>query len=257
MEIPKSLLERLKNARHIAILTGAGVSAESGIKTFRDPDGLWTKFNPAELASVEGFMSNPEMVWSWYEHRRQIAYNSAPNPGHYAIAQMESMFPKVTLITQNVDRLHQTAGSKNVIELHGNIIDNHCISCKEPFTGETHLPDKALPHCPKCGGLIRPSVVWFGEMLPQGAIEAAERASLECDMFFSVGTSAEVYPAANLPIMARRNGAFLVEVNPNITSLSRNCDIHLQAPSGEALPQLLDAFNQYIQQIDQQAFQLT
>ena len=245
MEIPEALLNRLAKANHVAVLTGAGVSAESGIKTFRDPDGLWAQFNPAELASVDGFMSNPEMVWSWYQHRVEVVNNAKPNPGHYAIAEMQKLFPKLTLITQNVDRLHHRAGSDKVIELHGNIVENHCFDCKEPFHGETNLPDKQLPVCPRCGGRIRPSVVWFGEMLPVGALEAAEEAAYTCDVFFSVGTSAEVYPAANLPVVAKRAGAYVVEVNPNITVLSSYVDAKLPAPSGEALPILLEEFRKY------------
>ena len=149
MEIKEQTLEVLSKAKHVAILTGAGVSAESGIKTFRDPDGLWAKFNPQELASVEGFMANPELVWEWYRHRVDIVNSSEPNPGHYAIAEMQQMFEKCTVITQNVDRLHQRAGATNVYELHGNIIDNHCLDCSEPFNGETALDDKQLPKCEK------------------------------------------------------------------------------------------------------------
>ncbi len=242
MEIPDILIERLKNAKHVAVLTGAGVSAESGIKTFRDPDGLWAKFNPAELASIDGFISNPDLVWSWYQHRVEMINNAKPNPGHFAIAEMEKIFADFTLITQNVDRLHQRAGSRNVLELHGNIVENHCFDCKKPFTGKTDLPNNELPKCTHCGGRIRPSVVWFGEMLPPQAIDSANRAAQNCDVFFSVGTSAEVFPAANLPYVAKRRGAFVVEVNPNETKLSRDADIHLKGASGEVLPLLLEKF---------------
>ena len=236
MEIPDILLDRLSQARYVTVLTGAGVSAESGIKTFRDPDGLWATLNPAELASIDGFLDNPELVWSWYQHRVSIINNSEPNPGHYAIAEMEHVFEEFSLITQNVDRLHQRAGSTKVWELHGNIVENHCFNCKKPFTGETNLPDKQLQRCTHCGGLIRPSVVWFGEMLPETALKEAEKAAITCDVFFSVGTSAEVFPAANLPYIAQHHGAFLVEVNPNVTSLSNRADVHLHAESGIALP---------------------
>jgi NAD-dependent deacetylase len=248
MNIPEKLLERLSRARHVAVLTGAGVSAESGIQTFRDPDGLWARLNPAELASMDGFLGNPDLVWSWYQHRRGIVHDSKPNPGHYCLAEMEKMFPQFTLITQNVDRLHQTAGSTNVLELHGNIIDNHCSSCGKPYHGETDLPGMQLPHCTFCGALVRPSVVWFGEMLPAKALEAAEMAALNCDVFFSVGTSAEVYPAAGLPMQAKYNGATLVEVNPNKTALTKHADFVLNAPSGVALPALMDAYKEYISQ---------
>jgi NAD-dependent deacetylase len=246
MEIPNILLEKLKSARHVAVMTGAGVSAESGIATFRDPDGLWAKFNPAELASMDGFMSNPELVWSWYQHRRDIIQSCKPNPGHYVIADMQKLFPKFTLITQNVDRLHQQAGSENVLELHGNIIDNHCSRCQRPYLEEIDLSEKDVPCCKHCGGIIRPSVVWFGEMLPADAIECATEASEDCDVFFSVGTSAEVYPAANLPLLARRNGAFIVEVNPNVTALTQYSDVQLRAASGIALPKLIEKFKNFI-----------
>jgi NAD-dependent deacetylase len=240
MEIPKELVERLQNAKHVVVMTGAGVSAESGIKTFRDPDGLWAKLNPAQLASVAGFMANPELVWDWYQHRREIINESKPNPGHYAIASMEKLFPKFTLITQNVDRLHQQAGSTQVWELHGNIIENRCFACSEPYTKEIDLKEKSLPSCPKCGGRIRPAVVWFGEMLPQKVLKYAEESSQDCDVFFSIGTSAEVYPAAGLPLLAKRFGAYVVEVNPNRTSMTHSADLHLQGPSGIVLPEVLE-----------------
>lgn len=245
-KIPKILLESLSNAESVVVLTGAGVSAESGIKTFRDPDGLWAKFNPMELASVNGFMSNPQRVWEWYQFRREVVNNAQPNPGHYAIAEMEKLFPQFTLITQNVDRLHQRAGSKNVLELHGNIIENHCFKCKEPYKKEIDLNSKELPICPLCGAYIRPSVVWFGEMLPEYELSKAYEVSDSCDVFFSVGTSAEVYPAANLPYQAKRNGAFVVEVNPNRTSFSHIADVCLTEPSGVILPILITEYKEYI-----------
>ena len=158
------------------------------------------------------------------------------------------LFPKVSLITQNVDRLHHRAGASNVVELHGNIVENHCFSCKKKYSGETALPDKQIPKCPHCGGLIRPSVVWFGEMLPTEALEYAEFAANNCDLLFSVGTSAEVYPAANLPYIAKRSGATVVEVNPNITSLSHLADFKLMAPSGVALPKMLDEYLKYLKE---------
>lgn len=240
IEIPEILIEKLYSAKSVAVLTGAGVSAESGIKTFRDPDGLWAKFNPAELASVNGFMSNPELVWEWYSMRMDVIRNSEPNKGHYAIAELEKMFPAFTLITQNVDRLHQRAGSQNVLELHGNIVENHCFKCKAPFKGETSLPDKQLPKCPECGGNIRPSVVWFGENLPVKALNGAEHAAKLADVFFTIGTSGEVYPAANLPLIAKDSKAFVVEINPNTTALTPYLDLHLSGASGEIMPIIIE-----------------
>ncbi len=244
MHIPPNLIEALAEANYVAVLTGAGISAESGIKTFRDPDGLWAKFNPMELASIDGFMSNPQRVWEWYQYRREIINKAQPNPGHYALVEFEKIFPQFTLITQNVDRLHQKAGSSNVIELHGNILENHCFSCKEPYHGETDLPEGHIPRCPICGGMIRPSVVWFGEALPIDALEQAEQAAMECDVFFSIGTSAEVYPAANLPYVAKRSGAILVEVNPNPTVLSPYVDYKISLSSAVGLPKIVEALKE-------------
>ncbi len=248
MEIPIVLLEKLKNAKSIAVLTGAGVSAESGIKTFRDPDGIWSKLNPAELASMSGFLKNPKIVWEWYRQRLDVINSTKPNPGHYAIAEMEQIFPNFTLITQNVDRLHQNAGSENVLELHGNIVENHCSKCKLFFTGKTNLPNGEVPICPICGGNIRPSVVWFGEDLPYQALANAELAAKNSQVFFTVGTSAEVFPAANLPLIAKDSGAYVVEINPNKTSITTYLDLHLAGASGEILPELLKQYKTYIKE---------
>jgi NAD-dependent deacetylase len=247
MDIPANLLKALSEARYVVFFTGAGVSAESGIKTFRDSDGLWAKFKPHELASPEGFMSNPQRVWDWYKHRREVINDSQPNAGHKAIAQFENMFLNFALITQNVDRLHQRAGSRRVYELHGNLEENYCFDCKTPYHGETFYEDR-IPACPECGGKIRPNVVWFGENLPEEAMDASALAAVECDVFFSVGTSTEVYPAAQLPFLAKDNGAFVVEVNPSRTSLSPYVDVMLQAPSEVALPALMEAYKEYMKE---------
>lgn len=240
MNIPDKLIMCIAETQKVCILTGAGISAESGISTFRDPGGLWSKFNPAELASIDGFMSNPKLVWEWYQYRRGIVNNSSPNAGHYSIAEMQDKFEDFTLITQNVDRLHQKAGSRSVIELHGNIIDNYCIDCKTPFHGNINSANNEVPICEVCGGLIRPAVVWFGEMLPEKALKLAYKASENCDIFFSIGTSAEVYPAANLPLVAKQSGALTVEINPNTTAISYSMDYCINSNSGEALPVILD-----------------
>ena len=245
MEIPEKLIQILASAKRVVVLTGAGISAESGIKTFRDPDGLWAKFNPAELASMDGFMSNPELVWDWYQHRRDIINNSLPNPGHYAIAELQDLFDNFTLVTQNVDRLHQRAGSKDVLELHGNIIDNYCIKCRHPYEDLIDSNVKEMPKCRQCGGLIRPAVVWFGEMLPEEVLINAERASKKSDVFFTIGTSAEVYPAANHPLIAKTSGALVIEINPNITSISHYLDYSFRMQSGIALPLIVEAIKTY------------
>ena len=245
MEISEKLLKILAKAKSVAVLTGAGISAESGIKTYRDPDGLWAKLSPAELASMDGFMANPDAVWNWYQQRKEIISTTKPNPGHFALAKMETMFPKFTLITQNIDQLHQAAGSTNVYELHGNIIQNHCNDCNTEFKEEIKLDNKQVPRCKLCGGMIRPSVVWFGEMLPEKVLLNAEKAARTCDVFFSVGTSAEVYPAGFLPVMAKQSGAIVVEVNPNTTTLSDSADYRLKDKSGVALPQLVEALEDY------------
>lgn len=230
----------LNKAQRVAILTGAGVSAESGIATFRDPDGLWAKFNPTELASMQGFLNNPQLVWEWYQYRRKMIAEAKPNAGHIAIAQMENIFEFFSLATQNVDRLHHLAGSKKVIELHGNIIENYCIDCGTYYTDPIDNEDKTIPSCKKCGGKIRPAVVWFGEMLPQDALEEAYNAAEYAEVYFSIGTSAEVYPAADLPRHAKRNGAILIEINPNQTALSHYVDYKISEPSAIALPKILN-----------------
>lgn len=239
MNFEHKLIEALNNANRVAILTGAGISAESGIKTFRDPDGLWAKLNPAELASIDGFMQNPETVWNWYNERRKVIQGTKPNAGHFALVELEEKYDSFHIVTQNIDRLHQMAGSKNVIELHGNIIENHCFDCKKPYLKEINLDDKELPKCPKCGGKIRPSVVWFGESLPFEALKKAEKVALEADVFFSIGTSSEVYPAAALPYIAKNAGAIVIEVNPNETKLSSEADFILRGTSATVLPELV------------------
>ncbi len=247
MEISKELLRKLSEADKVAALTGAGISAESGIKTFRDPDGLWAKFDPSELSSADGFMRNPKLVWTWYQERREIIYSKKPNSGHYALAEMEKIFDDFALTTQNVDRLHQQAGSSRVYELHGNIIENHCMDCKRPYEKEIDMEAEEPPRCEHCGGRIRPSVVWFGEMLPMDALRKSQEAAASADLYFSVGTAAEVFPAAELPIIALRNGAYVVEVNPNDTAFSAYANERLQAPAGEALPKLVDEYKKFIE----------
>lgn len=235
-----TIIDKLVSAKKVAMLTGAGVSAESGIRTFRDPDGLWAKFNPAELASADGFMNNSQLVWDWYQERRSIISECKPNAGHYAIAELENILEDFTLITQNVDRLHQTAGSTKVYELHGNIIDNHCFDCGAEYPGDINPDDNKMPPCPKCGGRIRPSVVWFGEMLPEYDLTQSIDAATESDVFFSVGTSAEVFPASNLPIIAGDVGAYVIEINPSSTVISNRMNKSIRMTSAEAMPIIVE-----------------
>jgi NAD-dependent deacetylase len=231
----KSLLS--KDTR-VVVLTGAGISAESGVPTFRGEEGLWKKFRPEELATFDAFMANPELVWEWYQYRRKIIREIKPNPGHHALVDFQKHFVTFDLITQNVDGLHQEAGSEEVVELHGNIRKNKCIRCGRRFdTPQETLPGNP-PGCP-CGGRIRPDVVWYGEMLPREALNHAFGVSSQCHLFFSVGTSAVVHPAASLPLMAKESGAYLVEVNTTPTEITPQVDESIRGKSGEILPKLV------------------
>ncbi len=233
MKFSEELIYRLKKSKVVSVLTGAGVSAESGVPTFRDPGGIWEKFRPEQLANFEAFMSDPDFVWSWYQHRREIMRIVKPNEGHYALADMEKIFPDFNLITQNIDNLHNRVGSKRVTELHGNIERNYCIKCRK-FYNEIDVSEKKVLKC-ECGGLIRPDVVWFGEMMPYEALLHAEDCSKRAEVFFTIGTSAEVYPAALLPSMAKYSGAYVVEINTKVTAISDDVDEVIEGKSGEVL----------------------
>jgi NAD-dependent deacetylase len=241
MEFPTKLLAALRSAGHVAVLSGAGMSAESGVPTFRDAlTGLWARFDPHTLASRAAFERDPRLVWEWYAWRRQVVAGARPNPGHYALAALASRVPHLSLITQNVDGLHQAAGSPSAIELHGNLSR---IKCFQDETIVSSWPDtgEVPPRCPACGAFLRPDVVWFGETLPPAALSAAFAAAQHCDVFLSVGTSGLVQPAAQLPLTALRRGAVLVEVNPEPTPLTPYATHVLAGPSGSLLPGLLAA----------------
>jgi NAD-dependent protein deacetylase/lipoamidase len=239
----EGLQDSLTEATHITIFTGAGISAESGVPTFRSPDGIWARFKPEELANINAFMANPERVWEWYEHRRTVVAEAKPNPGHYAIVEFEELFDRVDVITQNVDGLHARAGSKRIYELHGSLHAHRCLECSSPYTLSTK--EQGIPRCPACGGLIRPGVVWFGEDLPRDIWQQAEEATRACDLFLSVGTSTVVYPAAQLPFLALSLGKQVIEINPEATDLTRHADVVLEGAAGEVLPR----FAEYVRKI--------
>ena len=239
--IPEALRMALKRAERVTVLTGAGTSAESGVPTFRDAQtGLWARYNPQELATPDAFRNNPKLVWEWYSWRRGLVQAAEPNPGHFALARLAGLVPELTLITQNVDGLHQRAGSPEVIELHGNILRARCSREGNPVAS-WQASDQLPPTCPVCGALLRPDVIWFGESVPHQALEVAWLAACTCQVFFSIGTSSIVEPAASLPGLAQGYGALVVEINPNPTPLTPIADFVLAAPSGVALPALVEA----------------
>jgi NAD-dependent deacetylase len=232
--------EWLRDASSIAVLTGAGVSAESGVPTFRGNNGLWKQYRAEELATPGAFARDPKLVWEWYDWRRGLIADAKPNPGHYALAEAEAeaRARKFTLITQNVDGLHELAGSRNVLRLHGSIWMLRCLECgREREDRRTPLPE-IPPRC-ECGGMLRPGVVWFGEALPSKIWQEAEKAAREAELFLLIGTSAVVYPAAGLATIAKSSGARVVEINIAETGLSGSSDEFLRGPSGELLPQLI------------------
>jgi NAD-dependent deacetylase len=239
MKLEPKLIEIIQEAQRIVTLTGAGVSKESGIPTFREAlTGLWAQYRPEELATPQAFLRDPKLVWEWYQWRRDLVSEAQPNPGHFALVSMAEKASSFTLITQNVDGLHQRAGCRNVIELHGNIMRTKCFQ-EEVIVEEWGEDDLVPPRCPYCGGMLRPDVVWFGESLPTDAINEAVAAARSCSVFFSIGTSAVVEPAASLPLIAKQAGAVVIEVNPDQTPLTAYADYHLAGPSGEVLPKLV------------------
>jgi NAD-dependent deacetylase len=240
--IPEGLVPVLANARHIVVLTGSGVSAESGVPTFRDAQtGLWARYRPEDLATPQAFQRDAQLVWSWYEWRRGLVRGAAPNDAHRALATLAQRHPPLTLITQNVDGLHQRAGSPSVIEFHGNLFVDRCsrAGCHaQPCRDE---PVSAPPSCPRCGKRMRPGVVWFGESIPEEAMTAAEAAVASCDVFLSLGTSSQVYPAAAFADLAARHGACVVELNPQVTALSPRAGFCIRDQAATALPALVAA----------------
>jgi len=243
----KQTADLIRVSTQTAVLTGAGVSKESGVPTFRDAQtGLWAQYDPQQLATPQAFQRDPKLVWGWYEFRRELVRGAAPNPGHRALAQMEQRQPNFWVITQNVDDLHEQAGSEHVIHLHGNIARSKCFDdCEgEPTVIDISTlewdADAGPPACPHCGAHVRPDVVWFGEMLPSHAINKAAEISQTCDLMLVVGTSGLVNPAASLPGIAKRTGATIIEVNPDDTPITTLADVKLRGPSGEMLPAVME-----------------
>lgn len=230
-------MSRQPSLRHVAVLTGAGISAESGIPTFRGEDGLWRRYRAEELATPQSFRTNPALVWEWYDWRRGLIADCAPNAAHLTLAEMESYCDDFTLITQNVDGLHRQAGSRQILELHGNIWRVRCTA--EGLAWENReVPLSRMPPRCECGAILRPDVVWFGETLDPNVLKAAHAAAERCDLMLVVGTSAVVQPAASLPSMARRRGAYLVELNVQETPLSPYADEVILGPAASELPAL-------------------
>ncbi|MEV0329327.1 NAD-dependent deacylase [Micromonospora echinospora] len=245
----RAAAELLGRARRVVVFTGAGMSAESGVPTFRDAlTGLWQRYDAQALATPEAFRADPALVWGWYEWRRQAVRLAQPNPGHRAVAAIQARVPGTVLITQNVDDLHERAGSPDPVHLHGSLFAPRCSACArpapisddaagEPADGRRVPP----PDCARCAAPVRPGVVWFGEALPGAALEAAVEAASSCDLLVTVGTSGLVYPAAEIPQVAARLGAAVIQVNPEQTPLDPIAEVNLRGPAATVLPALVDA----------------
>ena len=243
--IPPAVIQAVRNARHLVVFTGAGVSAESGVHTFRDAlTGLWARFDPMQLATAEAFVRDPALVWGWYEWRRQLLLGVVPNPAHLAIARLEQKLPQVTRSTQNEDHLQERHGNTQALHLHGSSFVPHCVDCGRPhaFAGAPAMASEQKlepPRCDMCDGMIRPGVVWFGESLPEHALNAAFAAAENCDCLLSVGTSGVVQPAAQIPSLASRAGATVVHINPDAVPVHRVNEYSVQGLAGEILPLLV------------------
>jgi NAD-dependent deacetylase len=245
-EIDQELVERLGKATCVTVLSGSGVAAESGVLTFREAQtGKWATFDRSELATAQAFLRTPRLVWEWYDHRRQQIEATEPGPTHYALVDLEQAYTDFMLITQSIDGLHWRAGSRDLVELHGNIARTRCFDCSgyaNVWDAEGDIP----PRCVRCGGMLRPDVVWLGEGLPAAQLRRAYRAAERAQVFLSVGTSAEVRPAASLPLIAKRAGAFVIEINPKETALSVIADRWLQCRAADVLPALVEKLEPHL-----------
>lgn len=236
LDIPSNVLERVRKAKRATVFTGAGVSAESGVPTFRGAGGIWHKYDYHKLATHEGFVEDPKLVWEWYQLRQVEIQKASPNPAHTTISEMEKHFAEFSVLTQNIDGMHKRAGSHNIVELHGNIWRMRCE--RDGLLVELDSPVKDIPPFCQCGSVMRPDVVWFGEQLSQEAVAIASRASSESDVMFVVGTSAIVYPAAALPILTKNSGGLVIEVNLEATDVTSYADLSLFGRAGDILPAL-------------------
>lgn len=234
-----ALARLLGRVARVVVLTGAGISQESGIPTFRGPEGLWRNFRPEDLATPQAFQRDPRLVWQWYDWRRGLIAQIRPNPGHLALVALEEQVPDFTLITQNVDGLHRRAGSRRLLEIHGSLWEVRCTGCGR-VQEDRRVPLPLLPHCEACGALLRPGVVWFGEALNPARLQAAQGALGQAQVLLVVGTSGVVQPAASFPLWAKQSGARLAEINADPTPLTPHCDFVLPGKAGEVLPALLD-----------------
>lgn len=232
------VMESFKRAKKVVVITGAGISAESGVPTFRGANGLWRRYRAEDLATPHAFQRNPQLVWEWYDWRRRLISDKEPNPGHAAIAAMEALFEEFLLITQNVDGLHRKAGSRKIIEIHGGLWRVRCMVEGRVFPNN-EVPLREIPPRCECGALLRPDVVWFGESLPEKDLADSYTALRECDCLMVVGTSAVVQPVASFPAVARNGGAFILEINVQPTPISGWVDESILGKSGQVLPQLV------------------
>jgi len=241
MKMFESIIEQIKDIQKIVFVTGAGISQESGIPTFRGKDGLWRNYNAMELATIDAFYKNPKLVWEWYNERRGNIFAAQPNLGHKAITELKK-YAEVVILTQNIDGLHQKAGSTKVLELHGSIVKIKCSVCN--FKDEIITEFSEIPPLCKCGNILRPDVVWFGESLPQDVWQKAIIFSSQCDLMIIAGTSLVVSPANTLPIYAKQNNAILIEINPEKTEMSSEMDLVIRNTSASALPEFVSLFKE-------------
>jgi len=243
--LPESLRERIRPETKLVVITGAGISAESGVPTFRGEDGLWRRFRAEELATSWAFQRDPKLVWEWYDWRRGIISRAKPNPGHLAIAELERLLPNFYLITQNVDGLHRRAGNRKLVEIHGNLWFVRCTR-EGTVTENYEVPLKEIPPRCRCGALLRPHVVWFGESLDPDDLRRSLELVRNCDLLLVVGTSGVVQPVASFPWEAKERGAFVLEVNPQSTPISSVADLSLRGKAGEVLPKLVEEIREVL-----------